>query len=93
MQHTKFQGHRPFGSTEQDLNGFTIIWAWRPTWSCDINHLNPNSFTHPMKASHEICLQLALRFIIGYNPYTRSVPNIRGLPSKLTLLLLDLHEI
>ena len=40
MQHTKFQGHRPFGSGEEDVLRFYHIWAWRPPWTCDLDRLN-----------------------------------------------------
>ena len=49
MLHTKFQGHRPFGSGE-DLYR---IWAWRPSWSCDLDHLNKLSFPNPKKAPYK----------------------------------------
>ena len=53
MPHTKFQRHRPFGS-RKDFYRFYHIWAWRPSWSCDINHLYSLSFPHPMEAPHKI---------------------------------------
>ena len=35
MLHTKFQGHRLFGSGEEDFFRFYHIWAWRSSWlSC-----------------------------------------------------------
>ena len=36
MLHAKFQDHRISGSGEE---GFSHIWAWRPSWSCDMDHL------------------------------------------------------
>ena len=33
---------------------FTIIWAWWPSWSCDIYHLYSISFSHPMEALHNL---------------------------------------
>ena len=41
---------------------FTIIWAWWPYWSCDLDHLNILSFPHHMEAPHEIWLQSAQWF-------------------------------
>ena len=38
MLHAKFQDHRTSGSGE-DFKGFYHIWAWRPSWSCDLDHL------------------------------------------------------
>ena len=55
MLHTKSQGHRPSGSGEEDfLRGFYHIWAWRPSWSCDQDHLNKLSFPHPKESPYEI---------------------------------------
>ena len=36
MPHAKFQDHRTFGSGEEDFEGFYHIWAWWPSWSCDL---------------------------------------------------------
>ena len=63
MLHTKFQGHWPFGSTEEAFKDFYHIWAWRPYWSCDMDHLNKLSFLHAMEDTNEIWLQSALRFL------------------------------
>ena len=41
------------------FKGFYHIWAWRPLWSCDLDHLNKFSFPHPKEAPHEIQLQSA----------------------------------
>ena len=45
MLHTKFQGNQPSGSGEEDFQGFYNIWAWQPSWSCDLtkytNFLSP----------------------------------------------------
>ena len=41
MLYTKFQGHWPLGSEEEDFfKVFYHIWAW----SCDLEHLNKFSF-------------------------------------------------
>ena len=32
------------------LKGFYHIWTWRPSWSCDINHLYSLLLTHQMEA-------------------------------------------
>ena len=63
MLHINFQGHRPFDSREDDFLGFYHIWAWRPSWSCDIYCLIKLLFLHPMKASHKILLQSAKQFL------------------------------
>ena len=31
-----------------------MIWAWRPSWSYDLDHLNKFSFPHPTEATYEI---------------------------------------
>ena len=43
MLHAKFQDHRTSGSGE-DFQGFYHIWAWQPSWSCDLDHLYKLSF-------------------------------------------------
>ena len=40
MLHAKFQDHRTSGSGEEDFKSFYHIWAWRPSWSCDLNYIN-----------------------------------------------------
>ena len=32
------------------LKGFYHIWAWRPSWSCDQDHVNKFSFPYKLKA-------------------------------------------
>ena len=44
------------------LKGFYHIWAWRPSWSCDLDPICKLSFPHPMEAPHEIWLQSAQWF-------------------------------
>ena len=53
MLHTKFQDHRTSGSGEEDFLGFYHICAWRPSWSCDLDHLYKLSFPLPKEAPHE----------------------------------------
>ena len=54
MLHIKFQVNQPFGSEEVIFKVFYHIWAWQPSWSCDLNHVNSLPFTHSMEAPHEI---------------------------------------
>ena len=56
MVHTKFRENRPAGSGEEDFKSFYHIWAWRPSWSCDLDHLNKLSFPLPKEAPHKIWL-------------------------------------
>ena len=44
------------------FKGFYHIWAWRPSWSCDLYHLPKLSFPLPKEDSHEIWHLLAERF-------------------------------
>ena len=40
MLRAKFQDHRTSGSGEEDFfKKFYHIWAWWPSWSCDLYHL------------------------------------------------------
>ena len=54
MQHTKFHENRPAGSGF--LSGFNHIWAWRPSWSCDLDFAIKLSSPLPMDAPHKISL-------------------------------------
>ena len=56
MLHTKFQDPRPLGSGEEDFKGFYHIWAWRPSWSCDLDYLYTHWFPFPTDASYKIWL-------------------------------------
>ena len=62
MLHAKFQDQRLYGSREEDFKGFYLIWVWRPSWSCDLDHLYKNSSTLPKENPHEIWLRLAKQF-------------------------------
>ena len=61
MLHAKLQDHRTSGSGEEDFQGFYHIWAWRPSWSCDLDHLYKFSFPLPKEAQHKIWLRLVKR--------------------------------
>ena len=57
MLQTKFRGNRPTGSGEEDFfSGFYHIWAWRPSWSCDLDFAIKLSSALPMDAPHKISL-------------------------------------
>ena len=45
------------------LKGFYHIWAWRPSWSHDLDHVNKLLFSHPTEAPYAIWLWLAQRFL------------------------------
>ena len=49
MLHTKFRGNRPASSGEEDFLNFYHIWAWAPSWSCDLDHLYKLSFPFPRR--------------------------------------------
>ena len=59
MLYTKFQSHQSFGSKEEILEGFYHIWDWKPSWSCDLEHLNNFSSQNHMETPYEIWLQKA----------------------------------
>ena len=44
------------------MKGFYHIWAWRPSWSCDLDLLYTHWFPLPIDASYKIWLWLAMRF-------------------------------
>ena len=44
------------------FKGFYHIWAWRPSWSGDLDYLYKLSFPLPKEAPHKIWLLLAKRF-------------------------------
>ena len=54
MLHTKFQGNLPSGSGKEDFKGFYYIWAWQPSWSCDLDEIYKLSFPLCRKAAYEI---------------------------------------
>ena len=57
MLHTKFHENRPAGSGEEDfLSGFYHIWAWRPSWSCDLDFAIKLLSPLPMDAPYKISL-------------------------------------
>ena len=41
------------------LKGFYHIRAWRPSWSCNKDHLSKLSFPYPKESPNEILVQLA----------------------------------
>ena len=43
--------------------GFYHIWPWRPSWSCDQDHLSKFLFPHNIEAPYEIWLWLAQWFL------------------------------
>ena len=55
MLQAKFQDNQAIGSREDFLRVFTIIiYAWRPSWSCDPDAANKRSFPLPKEAPHKI---------------------------------------
>ena len=53
MLHAKFQNHRPSGSGEED---FKVFLLWRPSWSCDLDHLYKLSFSLPKNTQQDVWL-------------------------------------
>ena len=60
MLHTKLSAHRFW--RRRFLSGFYHIWAWRPSWSCDLDFAIKLSSPLPMDAPHKISLSLAKQF-------------------------------
>ena len=48
MLHTKFRVNQPAGSGEDDVSGLYHIWAWRLSWSCDLDFAIKLSFVNPI---------------------------------------------
>ena len=42
---------------KKTFNGFYHIWAWWPSWSCNLDNLKKLLFPHCKEAPHEIWLQ------------------------------------
>ena len=54
MLHTKFR-EKPLPVLEKKIfSGFYHIWAWRPSWSCDVDFAIKLSLSLPMDAPHKI---------------------------------------
>ena len=62
MLHTKFRENRPASSREEDFSGFYHIWAWWPSWSCDLDFAIKLSLPLPMDTPHKISVCLAKWF-------------------------------
>ena len=63
MLHNKFHWNCSTGSREEDsFMFFYHIWAWPPSWSCDLDHFYKLLFPLPKDAPHEVWLWLAQRF-------------------------------
>ena len=53
MPQAKFQDHRSSGSGEDNFKGFYHIWEWRPSWSCNLEHLYKLCSLLSKEASHK----------------------------------------
>ena len=53
MLYAKFQDLWTISSVVEYFEDFYHIWAWRPSWSCDLNHLHKLSFLLSMEAPHK----------------------------------------
>ena len=54
MLRAKFQDHRTSGSEKKIFKSFYHIWAWWPSWSCDLYHLYKLSFPLPRETPYKI---------------------------------------
>ena len=56
MLRAKFPDHRTSGSEKTEIfKSFYHIWAWWPSWSCDLYNLFKLSFPLPRETPHKIC--------------------------------------
>ena len=46
----------PVPEKRRFLKSFNHIWAWRPSWSCDLHAANKISFPLPKEAPHNLAL-------------------------------------
>ena len=44
LLHAKFHDHQTSGLKKTIFKGYYHIWEWRPSWSCDLDHLYKFSF-------------------------------------------------
>ena len=60
MLHIKFRGNQPAGSVEEDfLKSFYHIWAWLPSWICNLHHVIRISFPYMyLKAFRQSLVQI-----------------------------------
>ena len=56
MLHAKFQNHRPSDSGEKKITGFCCLLPWRPSWSCDLDHLYKLVLPLPNNAPQSLAL-------------------------------------
>ena len=49
MLHTKFRGNRSSGSGEDFLRFLYPVWAWRQSWSCDLDAGNKFCSPYPRR--------------------------------------------
>ena len=62
MLYSKFQGSMFLGSGEEEFQKVFTIWAWWPSWSYDLGHLNKIAFSLSLEAVYEIKSKLAQWF-------------------------------
>ena len=49
MLHAKFEDQRTSSSGEEGFKDFYHIWAWRPSWSSELDHLYKLVFPLPKR--------------------------------------------
>ena len=62
MFHAKFKIISPLALEKKVFQGFHHIWAWWPSWSCDLGHLYKLLFPLPKDTPYEGWLRLAMQF-------------------------------
>ena len=53
--HITLQVHRTSGSRRKFLK-VSFIWAWQPSWSCELDHLYQLLFPHPRRLHKNLAL-------------------------------------
>ena len=62
MLHVKLVEIGPPVPVKKIFEGFLTYMGIWPSWSCDLNYLDPHWFPHPIDASYKIWLWLGKRF-------------------------------
>ena len=65
MLHTKDLVNLPTGSGEDILKGLYHIWAWQPSWSCDLYHVKKINFIVPKTCAYKIWFKMMDQWCLG----------------------------
>ena len=76
MLHTKFHQNLPSGSWKEDFKVFYHIWAWQPSWSCDLQNVDEFSLTCTYKLTFKIWLKMGQWFLTKKKAKSSSINDI-----------------